>query len=86
MKHEYKMKGTCALKLTFDLGSDNKVRGIQFVDGCEGNLGAVALLAEGMDARELADKLRGVKCGKKRTSCPDQLSQAVEQALQRAAQ
>jgi uncharacterized protein (TIGR03905 family) len=80
MKHQYATKGTCSTRITFDL-EDGKVRGIAFADGCDGNLKGLSLLADGMDARELIAKLKGLRCGRKKTSCPDQLAKAVEIAL-----
>jgi uncharacterized protein (TIGR03905 family) len=77
---EYKPKGTCSTKITFDI-KDGKIRQIAFKDGCEGNLNGISKLAEGMDARQLVSLLKGTKCGRRKTSCPDQLAIAVEQAL-----
>jgi uncharacterized protein (TIGR03905 family) len=77
---EYKPRGTCSTKITFDI-IDGKMHKLAFKDGCEGNLGGIAKLAEGMDARQLASLLKGTKCGRRGTSCPDQLAKAVDQAL-----
>ena len=78
---EYKTKGTCATKLHFDL-RDGKVHSVAFEDGCDGNLKALGILAEGMDAGELVSKLQGLRCGKRKTSCADQLAAAVAKALE----
>ncbi|MDR1352864.1 MAG: TIGR03905 family TSCPD domain-containing protein [Treponema sp.] len=77
---EYKTRGTCSTKITFDI-SDGKIHQLAFKDGCEGNLSGISKLAEGMDARHLASLLKGTKCGRKSTSCPDQLAIAIERAL-----
>jgi uncharacterized protein (TIGR03905 family) len=77
---EYKTKGTCSTKITFDI-KDGKIRQIVFKDGCEGNLNGISKLAEGMDARQLVSLLKGTKCGRRKTSCPDQLAIAIERAL-----
>jgi uncharacterized protein (TIGR03905 family) len=77
---EYKTKGTCSTKITFDI-KDGKIHQIAFKDGCEGNLSGISKLAEGMDARQLVSLLKGTKCGRKKTSCPDQLAIAIERAL-----
>jgi uncharacterized protein (TIGR03905 family) len=77
---EYKPRGTCSTKITFDI-NDGKIHHIAFKDGCEGNLGGISKLAEGMDARQLVSLLKGTKCGRRGTSCPDQLAIAVERAL-----
>jgi uncharacterized protein (TIGR03905 family) len=80
MKHSYATKNTCSTAITFEIDG-GKVRNIAFTDGCNGNLKGLALLADGMDAQELVKKLKGLHCGRKHTSCPDQLAMAVEQAL-----
>jgi uncharacterized protein (TIGR03905 family) len=79
--YEYTTQGTCSSKIRFDI-QDNKVRGIAFQGGCDGNLKGISLLAEGMDALELIKKLKGVRCGFKQTSCPDQLATAIELAVE----
>ena len=81
MKTTYKTKGTCASKIELEI--ENGVLGdIVFTGGCNGNLQGIAALVKGMDAREAAQKLRGLRCGMKSTSCPDQLAQAIVQALE----
>ena len=77
---EYKTKGTCSTKIHFDI-TDGKVHNISFEDGCDGNLKALSILAEGMDAKELVAKLKGIRCGRRKTSCSDQLAQAVEKQM-----
>ena len=76
---QYKTKGTCSQMITFDL-EDNKVKNVQFYGGCIGNLKGIAALVEGMDADEIIARVEGVKCGMKKTSCPDQLAQALKEA------
>ena len=80
--HEYKTKGTCSKKINFEL-RDGKVHSVSFEDGCDGNLKALGILVEGMEAGELIQKLKGLRCGRKKTSCADQLAMAVEQAVSR---
>ncbi|MDR1411081.1 MAG: TIGR03905 family TSCPD domain-containing protein [Spirochaetaceae bacterium] len=77
---EYKTRGTCSTKITFDI-QDGKIHRLAFKDGCEGNLSGISKLAEGMEARHLASLLKGTRCGRKSTSCPDQLAIAIERAL-----
>ena len=81
MRYEYKPKNTCSTKIEFDIDENNKLSKIRFTDGCNGNLSGISALAEGMDATELAGRLKGTRCGRKNTSCPDQFAQAIEQAL-----
>ena len=80
MKHTYFPKGVCPIKIEFDLDGDI-VSDIVFTGGCNGNLKAISTLVEGKDAREIAALLRGNTCGFKKTSCADQLSKAIDQAL-----
>ena len=79
MAFEYKTKGTCAQKILFDI-RDGKVRDVEFISGCHGNTQGVAALVEGMDVDEVVARLKGIRCGHKPTSCPDQLARALEQA------
>ena len=77
---DYKTRGTCSTSIHFDLDGDI-VRNVQFTGGCNGNLKGIGKLVEGMHARDVIDRLEGVTCGFKNTSCPDQLSKALRQAL-----
>jgi len=77
---EYTTKGTCATKIRFEI-EDGKLYSVKFENGCDGNLKSIGILLEGMDAAEAVKKLKGVRCGKKNTSCGDQLAAAVEQYL-----
>ena len=79
----YKTQGTCSTEINFEL-RDGKVHSVSFKNGCDGNLKALSILAEGMDAKELVSKLKGLRCGRKKTSCGDQLATAVAQALAQA--
>lgn len=80
-KHTYHTEGTCSRSIEFDLTPDNKVTDIRFIGGCDGNLKGICLLCDGMKADELIQKLSGIRCGRKATSCPDQLSRALKKAL-----
>lgn len=75
----YQTKGTCSREIHFDVTDDNKVKGVEFVGGCAGNTRGVATLVEGMDIDEVIDKLSGIPCGFRGTSCPDQLACALTQ-------
>ena len=77
----YKTKGTCSKAIEFEI-QDNKVRNVNFVGGCAGNTVGVAKLVEGMDVDEVIERLKGIPCGFKSTSCPDQLAQALLEAKQ----
>ncbi len=79
MAYSYKTKGTCSQEILFDV-RDGKVHDVQFISGCHGNTQGVAALVEGMDVDEVIARLKGIKCGRKPTSCPDQLALALEAA------
>ena len=81
MQFEHRNKGTCSQAVRFEI-ENNKVRNVQFLGGCHGNLQGIGKLAEGMDADELITRLKGIRCGMKQTSCPDQLAKAVLEAKQ----
>ena len=74
--YEFKTSGTCSQRILFDI-EDGKVRNVKFIGGCNGNLKGIAALVEGMDADEVIKRVQGVTCGMKKTSCPDQLAQAL---------
>ena len=77
----YSPKGVCSMQIYFELDDENRVHNVRFMGGCPGNTSGVAVLAEGQDARELITKLQGINCRGRGTSCPDQLAQALTQAL-----
>ncbi len=74
--YEYKTSGTCSQRILFDI-EDNKVKNVQFIGGCNGNLKGIGSLVEGMDVDEVIARVQGIRCGMKATSCPDQLAQAL---------
>lgn len=80
MTYEFKPTGVCARGLSFEI-EDGKVKNVKFNGGCNGNTQGIAKLVEGMDAKEVIARLEGVKCGFKKTSCPDQLAKALKEAL-----
>lgn len=77
--YEFKTKGTCSSRIMFDL-VDGKVRNLQFIGGCNGNLKGIGALVEGMDVDEVISRVQGITCGMKSTSCPDQLAKALTEA------
>lgn len=79
MRYTYKTKGTCAYEISFDLNG-NVVRNIRFSGGCNGNLKAISKLVDGMTVEQIESKLRGNTCGRRPTSCADQLARAVREA------
>ena len=77
----YTTHGTCSQLILFELDDEQRLHNVQFVGGCQGNTTGISLLVEGQKAQDVMNKLRGVRCGYKATSCPDQLSRAIEQAI-----
>lgn len=77
----YKTSGVCSSAISFDIDDSGKVHDVKFQGGCSGNTQGVAKLIEGMDAKEAISRLEGIRCGFRPTSCPDQLSKALKQAL-----
>lgn len=77
----YKTKGVCSQAIQFELDDNKKVHNVQFIGGCSGNTQGIASLVEGMDAEEVINRLEGIKCGHRPTSCPDQLSIAIKEAI-----
>ena len=78
MRYSYKCRGTCSSKVEFEIDG-NIVSNISFTGGCNGNLKGIASLAEGMDVDTVIERLKGITCGFKSTSCPDQLARAIEE-------
>ncbi|MDD6071524.1 MAG: TIGR03905 family TSCPD domain-containing protein [Clostridiales bacterium] len=79
----YQPKGVCSQKIDFDI-VDGKVTGVKFLGGCSGNTQGIARLVEGMDVNDAIARMEGIQCGFKKTSCPDQLAQALKAALNEA--
>lgn len=80
MKHQFIPGGICSKKIEFEL-DDGKVHDVRFTGGCPGNLKAISKLVDGMDAKDVINTLAGNTCGLKRTSCADQLTVALSQAI-----
>lgn len=81
MHYTYNPKGVCSTEINFDLDENGKISGLSFKGGCKGNLKAIGRLLEGQDAKHAAEILKGNDCGGRGTSCADQLSKALEEAL-----
>lgn len=81
MAYGYRTKGTCSSFIEFEL-DDGIVHNVEFTNGCNGNLKAISKLVEGMEAEKVISLLKGNTCGRKPTSCADQLACALEAALE----
>ena len=85
MRHiTYTTHGTCSRKIDIMLDDDNTIADLSFEGGCNGNLKGICSLVKGQKAEAVADRLKGITCGSKTTSCPDQLAKALEEALKQA--
>jgi len=80
MQNVYKTKGVCSETIEF-IVDNNKVHDVTFVKGCNGNAKGISALVEGMEVDKVITRLEGIKCGNKETSCPDQLSRALREAI-----
>ena len=81
MRYTHIPKGVCSEEIQFDLDENGTISNIVFTDGCNGNLQGIAKLAEGQNAADVAARLRGINCGGKGTSCPDQFAIAIDKTL-----
>lgn len=73
----YKPTGVCSQMIDIEVDQDT-IRSVTFLGGCNGNLQGIAALVKGMKVQDAIDKLRGIQCGNRSTSCPDQLAKALE--------
>lgn len=80
MTYKYKTEGVCAREITVEL-EDGVVKDVSFYGGCNGNLQGISALVKGMTYEEVKERLSGIRCGFKQTSCPDQLVHAIEEAM-----
>ncbi|MBE6890160.1 MAG: TIGR03905 family TSCPD domain-containing protein [Ruminococcaceae bacterium] len=80
MEYTYKTQNTCSTEIKFDIDENGVIRDVIFIGGCNGNLKAVAKLVEGCSVDEIDEKLSGITCGRRPTSCADQLAKAVKKA------
>ena len=78
MHYTYQPKGVCSVQIDFDV-EDDRLYNVQYIRGCNGNLKGIGALVEGMKVEDVIKKLKGIKCGMKDTSCPDQLARALEE-------
>ena len=81
MEVSYKPSGVCCREMKFTIDENNIITDVDFIGGCAGNLIGIKHLVLNQNALEIADKLQNITCGKKATSCPDQLSKAIRQSL-----
>lgn len=77
---DYKTHGVCSSMIHIELDGD-KIKDVDFVGGCNGNLQGISSLVKGMKVEDAIERLDGIKCGSKATSCPDQLAKALREAI-----
>lgn len=80
MKYQYTPQGTCSRLIDIEMDGD-RIADIRFTGGCNGNLQGIAAMARGLKVAEVIERLEGIKCGNKPTSCPDQLAKALRELL-----
>lgn len=78
-KVTYKTRGTCSKFICISVDDEGCVQDVEFIGGCDGNTKGICSLVKGMKAAEVKARLKGITCGSKPTSCPDQLATALEQ-------
>ncbi len=81
MTYEYRPKGVCSQRMHFEI-EDGILTSLTVDGGCNGNLQGISALVEGMPAEEVIKKLEGIRCGRRPSSCPDQLAQALKSVLE----
>ena len=85
MRYTYTPEGTCSKQMIIDIDEDNEtIKSVKIVGGCPGNTLGVSKLVEGRKIKDVIDMLTGIPCGMKGTSCPDQLSKALEKIINRS--
>lgn len=82
MKISFKPSGVCCREMIVEINDNNIITDVDFIGGCPGNLIGIKHLAIGQKAEDVAEKLKGIPCGGKITSCPDQLAKAIRENLQ----
>lgn len=81
MKSVYKTTGTCSTSIEIELDENGVIENIAFIGGCSGNTQGIAALVRGQKAEDVIARLEGIRCGMRRTSCPDQLATALRQLV-----
>ena len=81
MTYNYRTKGVCSKEMHIELNDDHTIKSVEVIGGCNGNLQGISRLLVGMPVQQAIERMEGVRCGSKLTSCPDQLAKALRQAL-----
>ena len=81
MRYEYTPTNVCSRKIFIDINDDGTIENVEFLGGCNGNLKGIGQLVKGMKAEDVIERLEGITCGMKNTSCPAQLAEALKEIL-----
>ena len=84
MTYSIRPRGVCSREMQVDVDEQGIIQDLRVLGGCSGNLQGIAMLVRGMSAKEVIERLRGIRCGAKETSCPDQFAQGLEKAMRQA--
>ena len=84
MTYNYRTKGVCSKEMHIELNDDHTIKSVEVIGGCNGNLQGISRLVEGMKAEDAIARMRGIRCGFKNTSCPDQLAIALCPGISRS--
>lgn len=82
MTYRFRPRGVCSQEMRVEVDDQGIIQQLQVYGGCSGNLQGIAALVKGMPASEAVERLKGIRCGFKDTSCPDQLARNLEKALE----
>lgn len=83
MTYRFRPRGVCSQEMQVDVDDQGVIQELRVLGGCSGNLQGIASLVKGMPAREAIERLKGIRCGFKDTSCPDQFARNLEAALEK---
>ena len=81
MTYKFRPRGVCSQEMTVDVDEEGIIRNMLVYGGCSGNLQGIAALVVGMPAQEAVQRLKGIRCGFKDTSCPDQFARNLERVI-----
>lgn len=81
MTYQFRPQGVCSQVMKVDIDDEGIIQSLEVLGGCSGNLQGISRLVQGMKAQEAVDRLKGIRCGFKSTSCPDQLAKGLEKIL-----
>ena len=85
MTYRFRPRGVCSQEMLVEVDEQGVVQSLQVYGGCSGNLQGISALVKGMPVQEVVQRLKGIRCGFKDTSCPDQLARNLERALEQQA-